>query len=113
MVSADAVHWTDWDFALADAINFIKDHTNKHGHLVFEQEDRERVEVIVEKKIDRVDAIIERRTRGSKNKPYEPTPGEHYASRLKLMPGEDKWPTAEEWYAEQDALLQAEVDEDE
>lgn len=96
------MHWTDWDFALADAINFIKDHTNQHGHLVWEYEDRHRVDVVVEKKFDRHTASVESKT-GGKN--YKPGKGEFWVSRLELMPGEDEWPTMEEYYSEQDRLL--------
>lgn len=100
--SGDKVYWTDWDFALADAINFIKDHTNQHGHLVWEYEDRERVDVITEKKIDRHSASVEKKTGGKK---YTPAKGEYWVSRLELYPGEDSWPTFEDYYAEQDKML--------
>lgn len=104
-LGASDVYWTDWDFALADAINFIKDHTNQHGHLVWEYEDRERVDVVTERKTDRHNASVEKKTKGSKNKPYQGYDGEYWVSRLKLMPGEEEWPTFEEYYDAQAKLL--------
>jgi hypothetical protein len=101
--SAGEVHWTPWDYALADAVEFIADHTNQHGHLVWEFEDTERVAVTINKKIDRHDAAVQRRTQGKK---YKATPGEYFVSTLRLMdPEHDTWPTAQEWYEEQARLL--------
>lgn len=99
--AASDVSWTPWDYALADAMQFIQDHTNQHGHLVWEYESED-VEVIVNKKIDRHDAIVTRKTKGGKNKPYNPTPGEYFVSRLELMPWVKEWPTVGDWYRSQE-----------
>lgn len=101
-LAADKVWWTGWDYALADAMQFIQDHTNQHGHLVWEYQSDD-VEVVVEKKVDRHDAIVERRTGGKK---YKKSPGEYFVSRLKLMPWAKEWPTADQWYAEQSKLTE-------
>lgn len=103
LVPAAEIHWTEWDYALADATRFIQDHTNQHGHLVWEYEDRENVEVLVEKKVDRHDALVEKRTGGKK---YKKTPGEYFVSRLKLMPWAEKWPTVSDWYKSQETLTE-------
>lgn len=107
LVAAESVHWTEWDLALADAHQFIVDHTNQHGHLVWEYQSDD-VEVIVDKKIDRHDAIVERKTSGKK---YKKAPGEYFVSRLALMPWskENGWPTASDWYAEQARLTEEEL----
>jgi hypothetical protein len=105
-VSADEVHWTMWDYALADAIQLIADYTDSHGHLIWEREG-EQVEAVAVKKIDKAQAAIDRKTKGSKNKPYEPSPGETWQTRLILRPGweEEGWPTLRDYIEAENARL--------
>lgn len=108
-IAASDVYWTEWDFALADAMQFIQDHTNKHGHLIWEQEG-EQVEAVLTQKIDKVDAKIEAKQRSRQNKKgksAEAPPGEYYVSRLILRPGweDEGWPTYESWYEAENKKL--------
>src|SRR5690606_33410328 len=108
-LAAGDVYWTPWDYALADAIQFIADHTNKHGHLLWEQEG-EQVEAVIVQKIDKVDAKIEAKQRARQNKKgksVEPPPGEYHVSYLRLMPGWEEmgWPTFEDWYEKENGKL--------
>lgn len=86
------VYWTSWDYALADAATFIQDHTDKHGHLVWEAQS-DRVDVVVESRIDKHDSAVERVTN---KKDRKAPPGEYFVGRLELIHG-DEWPTWEEW----------------
>jgi hypothetical protein len=99
-------YWTEWDYALADAVSFMQDYTDSHGHLIWER-DADYVEAVAVKKIDKAQAAIDSKTKGSKNKPYQPSPGETFQTVLRIMPGyEDKgWPTFDEWAEEQEKLL--------
>lgn len=105
------VYWTEWDYVLADAVSFIQDHTDQHGHLVWEaaKEFEDRVELILERKIDRHAAAEENATRGSAKKPYKGQPGERWVSRLKLYDwakeSGETWPTWSEWYAKENERL--------
>lgn len=102
-LAAGDVYWSEWDYALADAMQFIQDHTDQHGHLIWEVES-DRTTVKITKKIDRHNAQVERATSGKK---YKPTPGEYFVSRVELAPGweEDGFPTFSEWFEEQNKLL--------
>lgn len=91
--------WTDWDYALAEAIQFIDDYTTQEGHLVWEAES-ERVTFNAKKKINKARAAIDRRTKGSKDKPYTASDGEYWVTEPMLMRGED-WPTLTEWFDEE------------
>lgn len=97
----DAPHdqWNEWDFALAEARQLIEDYTDEDGHLVFER-DSDATTAVATKKINKVKAAIARQTRGSQKKPYEPSPGEYFATELKLRPGRS-WPSISDWWAEE------------
>lgn len=99
LLAQSDVFWTEWDYALADAVTFMQDHTNEHGHLVWEQEDP-RVTVVARRKIDRAQAAIEKKTKGSDKNPYKPKDGEKWYTELRLPDGGD-WPTFDEWYERQ------------
>lgn len=90
--------WTDWDFALANAVQIIDDFTTAEGHLVWEAES-ERVTFDALKKINKARAAIDRRTKGTKNKAYEASDGEYWTTEPVLMRG-DEWPTMDEWVSE-------------
>ena len=90
----DREAWTDWDFALVAALQVIQDNTNQHGLLSWEVEN-ERMDVIAEKKFDKFQAAVDRRTKGTKKKSYEPAPGEYFSPKLDLRGGE--WPTYREY----------------
>ena len=87
-------YWLDWDYALADALQTIEDHTNQHGILVWEAES-ERVEISAVKKIDKFEAAKTARTSGKK---YKAAAGEYWVPKVDLRGGE--WPTHEEWISE-------------
>lgn len=72
------------------AYQTITDNMDSNGLLVWER-DSERVEVMIEKKIDPFRAGVERLT-GKKQ--YKPTPGEYFVPKLRLIGGE--WPTQKE-----------------
>jgi len=91
--------WTDWDYALSEAIQFIDDYTTAEGHLIWEAES-ERVTFNAKKKINKARAAIDRRTKGSKDKPYNASDGEYWITEPVLMRGDD-WPTLTEWFEEQ------------
>lgn len=104
LLPADKCYWTSWDYVLADAIALIQDHTDDRGHLVWERDDP-RVEVVATKYIDKAQAAIDKKTRGTAKKPYEPAPGENWRTHLRLFPGETEWPTMEEYYERENARL--------
>jgi hypothetical protein len=89
--------WTDWDYALATALQLIEDHTDAEtGHLVWiEQSDRVTFDAtrFVKKSV----AATERKTNG---KNYKAQPGERWRTRPVVMNGGDM-PTMTEWYEEQ------------
>lgn len=93
------VVWTDWDYVLAECVQFIADYTTQEGHLIWEAES-ERVTFNAKKKINKARAAIDRRTKGSKDKPYTPVDGEYWVTEPVLMRGEE-WPTITEWFDEQ------------
>jgi hypothetical protein len=86
--------WTDWDYALVSAFQVIEDNTNKHGLLQWEV-DSERMDVKAIHKTDKFQAAVDRRTKGSKKKAYQPDPGEYFVPELDLRGGE--WPTYSEY----------------
>jgi hypothetical protein len=96
---ADVVVWTDWDYALAECVQFIADYTTQEGHLVWEAES-ENVTFNATRKINKARAAIDRKTKGSKNKSYEPADGEYWVTNPVLMRGDD-WPTLVDWFEEQ------------
>lgn len=92
--TGDSDEWTEWDYVIKDAYQFMSDLTDKHGLLAHET-DSERVMVSATKKIDRFQAAIDNATRGGKNG-YKPAPGEYFVPDLKLRYGD--WPTLEEFF---------------
>lgn len=90
----DKDEWIEWDYVLVTAVQIIEDHTDKHGSLIWEVE-AERVYVDAEKRIDKFQAAVDSRTKGTKQKGYTPSPGEYFVPKLDLRGGE--WPTWEEY----------------
>ena len=91
--------WTDWDYALAEAIQFIDDYTTAEGHLLWESES-ERVTFNAKKKINKARAAIDRKTKGTEKNPYKASDGEYWVTEPVLMRGDD-WPTIGEWFEDQ------------
>lgn len=105
----DGAHdeWTSWDFALATAIQHIKDGTTEEGHLIWEiSDDRVFVEAI--KEVNKARAMIDKIT-GAEG--YKPEPGEywrttlitpHYEEEVRqgFAEGEFQWQTRREWIEE-------------
>lgn len=96
---ADAIVWTDWDYLLAECVQFIEDYTTQEGHLAWESES-ERVTFDARRKINKARAAIDRKTKGSEKNPYKPYDGEYWVTDPVLMRGDD-WPTLDEWLEEQ------------
>lgn len=69
--------WVEWDFVLASAVQVIEDLTDKHGIPVWVSES-EGVVVDAVKRIDKFQASIDRKTKGTAKKPYVPEPGESW-----------------------------------
>lgn len=90
-----ASDWTEWDFALANAMQLKEDLTNRHGLLEHEVEDP-RMFVNAVKKIDKFQAAVDRKTKGTKKKGYEPEPGEYFVPDMQLRYGE--WPSIKEYF---------------
>jgi hypothetical protein len=96
--------WTQWDFALAMAVQFIKDGTTEEGHLIWEIED-ERVVVEPIREINKARAATDAIT---SVKDYKAAPGEYWRTKL-ITPwheeevkqgfaeGEFKFQTRSEW----------------
>lgn len=93
----DREAWIDWDFALVSALQIIEDNTDKHGLLTWETAN-DRIDVKANKKIDKFQAAVDRRTKGTKKKGYEPAAGEYFIPELDLRGGE--WPTYKEYIEE-------------
>lgn len=93
--------WTDWDYALAEVGQMLEDYRTPEGHMFWEAES-ERVTFDARKKINKARAAIDRKTKGSKGKPYKPLDGEYWVTEPVLMEGDD-WPTLEEWLEEKQA----------
>lgn len=91
------VKWTEWDYALVNALQLIEDFSDQNGLVVWEKDSDD---VIVEavKKIDKFDSVVERMT---SRQSYKKTAGEKFVPRLKLMPGVTEWPTFNDWVEEQ------------
>lgn len=97
--------WTRWDYALVSAYQLVQDLTTKSGLLAHEVENP-RMDVLAIKKHDKFQAAVDRRTKGTKKKGYEPDPGEYFVPKLHLRGGE--WPTLEEYWEQ----MAEEADED-
>lgn len=96
--------WTSWDFALAVAVQDIKDGTTEEGHLIWEIDD-DRVDVEPVKAINKARAAIDKRT-GTDG--YKPDPGEYWRTKLfapyhdveveqGFAEGDFQWQTRKEW----------------
>jgi len=90
--------WTDWDYILAEVAQMLEDYRTPEGHMFWEAESQ-RVTFDAQRKINKARAAIERKTKGSKNKPYKPADGEYWVTEPVLMSGDD-WPTIAEWMEE-------------
>lgn len=93
--------WTEWDFALLNALQTIEDYTDPEtGELVFvEQSDR--VTYDATRYTKKSVAAVERKTKGSDKKPYKSQPGERWRTKAKVMDG-GELPTLSEFIAEQE-----------
>jgi hypothetical protein len=95
------VVWTDWDYILAECVQFISDYTTAEGHLVWEAES-DRVTFNAVRKINRARAAIDRKTKGSEKNPYKALDGEYWLTEPVLMRGEE-WPSINEWFDQESA----------
>ena len=88
----DRDEWTDWDFALIAALQVVEDNMDKHGLLSWEVL-HEDMDVNALKKIDKFQAAVARRTKGSKKKGYTPSDGEYFVPELSFLGPEEEYPT--------------------
>ncbi len=85
--------WTDWDYALMYAVQTIEDFTTPDGLLAWEiDEDEVRVDAL--KKINKFEAVKQRKTDG---KNYKPVPGEYFVPAIRPPRGKDRHQTIAEW----------------
>lgn len=90
----DKDEWIDWDYAIASALQTLEDMTDSHGTLAWFRES-ERVDIEAKKVIDKFQASIDRRTKGTIKKPYTPDPGESWVPQVTTRVGEE--PTYREY----------------
>ena len=90
------VEWTQWDYALVDAVQLIEDYSNQHGIPIWDAE-ADNVEIEAHRKIDKFEAAKHRITGRDK---YKGQPGEYFVPVPKKRFGE--WPTFESWLEAQD-----------
>ena len=92
--------WLPWDYALANALQIIEDHTDSEtGHLIW-VEQSERVTFDASKFTKKSVAAVERKTKSSKSKAYEAAPGERWRTVPRTTDG-GPLPTMLEWRDEQ------------
>lgn len=101
----DRDEYTSWDYALQNAFQTIEDYTDdKSGLLIWEVED-ENAFVTANKKYNKFQAAVDKKTRGSKNKPYQAEPGEYFVPGLKSHRvdenGDYVFQTMREWVEQQ------------
>lgn len=89
--------WTDWDYALVNALQLIEDFSDQNGLLVWEKESDD-VLISAVKKVDPFESAKERTT-GRKN--YKATPGEYFIPDVKLQHWATEWPTFQDWVKSQ------------
>lgn len=82
----DKDEFITWDYALISALQVIEDLSDQNGLLSWQTEP-EWVDVVAKKKINKFQASIDRATKGSKNKPYEPEPGETWVPEIEVRSG--------------------------
>lgn len=86
----------DWDYILADVFQIIADNTDDNGHLRWEA-DHDNVTFDATKRINKAQAAIDRKTKGTKDKPYKPADGETWVTKPRLMNKSLGWPTFEDY----------------
>lgn len=91
----DRNEWIDWDYALAAALQTLEDLSDQNGIPVWESES-ERVDIQAKKKIDKFQASIDRKTKGTDKKPYKAEPGESWVPDVSLR-GSGDFPTYREY----------------
>ena len=94
----DRDEMSEWDCALIAAFQLVNDLTDTHGLLRHETES-DLVMVSAKKEIDRFQAAVDRMTKGSPKKGYQPQAGEYFVPVLELRG--DEWPTVEEFFAKE------------
>lgn len=101
----DKDEYTSWDYALQNAFQAIEDYTDsKSGLLIWEIED-ENAYVNANKKFNKFQAAIDKKTKGTANKPYQPSPGEYFVPDLKSHVHDDNgapvFQTMRDWMQKQ------------
>lgn len=89
--------FTDWDYALIDALQIIEDYSNASGILAWDNDAVVDGDVVISavRRIDHFRAAEESRTSGKK---YKAVPGEYFVPDIQYL-GER--PTRQEWLLKQ------------
>lgn len=106
----DREEYLTWDWALLNAFQTIEDYTDSDSGLLTWEMEGEGVDVDAVRKVNKFLQARDNATKGSKNKPYEPRPGEKWYprmySRKRDENGNEVFPTLREWIEEQVAKEQ-------
>jgi len=92
----DKDEWIQWDFHLIHALQIIEDNTDEYGLLAWERDD-EAVEIDAVKKIHKFRASVDRITKGSAKKPYNPQPGEYFVPDMYSRRSDESIQTYGDW----------------
>lgn len=93
----DRDEYTAWDHALVDAFQTIEDYSDEYGLLPWVLDD-EYIDVYANKRIHKFKASVDRATKGSKSKAYEPVPGEYFTPEIVNRRSNGKRQTIREWF---------------
>lgn len=97
----DKDEYLTWDYALMNAFQTIEDYTDQKSGLPVWELDDEAVYVDAVRKTNKFQQAIDEATRGSKTKPYQPSPGEYFVpdmnTRRKDGEGKPVFQTYSEW----------------
>lgn len=92
----DKDEWLDWDYALIDAAQTIEDYSDQYGLLQWELDD-EAVVVDAERRLHKFEQARDLATKGSKDKPYQPAPGEYFVPVVRTRRKSGEIQTYDEW----------------
>lgn len=79
----DRDEYLSWDWSLLNAFQTIEDYTDQKSGLPSWELDDDNVYVDADRKINKFQAAIDKKTKGTKTKPYVPTPGEFFQPNMK------------------------------
>jgi len=97
----DRDEWSSWDFSLLYAFQTIEDFTDPESGIPQWQLDDDLVEVNAVKKFNKFKAAVDIATKGRKDKPYEPAPGEYFVPDVFTRRSDGHIQTYREWVESQ------------